>query len=67
MTFSQLPTPCYVVDEALIEKNLEILQGVMDCTGAKILLAQKAFSLYALYPLVGGSLAGATTSYSAEG
>lgn len=62
MTFSQLPTPCYVVDQALIEKNLEILKGVMDRTGAKILLAQKAFSLYALYPLIGSSLAGATAS-----
>lgn len=58
----KLPTPCYVVDEALIEKNLEILKGVADRTGARILLAQKAFSLYALYPLVGKYLAGATAS-----
>ena len=43
-----LPTPCYVVDEALIEENLKILKGVMDRTGARILLAQKAFSMYAL-------------------
>ena len=48
-----LPTPCYVVDEALIEENLKILKGVMDRTGARILLAQKAFSMYALYPLIG--------------
>ena len=38
-----LPTPCYVVDEALIEENLKILKGVMERTGARILLAQKAF------------------------
>ncbi len=62
MKLSQLPTPCYVVDEALIEKNLRILQGVMERTGAKILLAQKAFSLYALYPLIGTYLNGATAS-----
>lgn len=58
----KLPTPCYVVDEAKIEQNLQILKGVMDRTGAKILLAQKAFSTYALYPLVGKYLCGATAS-----
>ncbi len=57
-----LPTPCYVVDEALIEENLKILKGVMERTGAKILLAQKAFSMYALYPLIGKYLCGATAS-----
>lgn len=57
-----LPTPCYVVDEALIEENLKILKGVMDRTGARILLAQKAFSMYALYPLIGEYLCGATAS-----
>lgn len=58
----KLPTPCYVVDEAKIEQNLEILRGVMDRTGARILLAQKAFSMYALYPLIGEYLSGATAS-----
>lgn len=58
----QLPTPCYVVDEAKIEQNLKILRGVMDRTGARILLAQKAFSMYALYPLIGEYLSGATAS-----
>lgn len=62
MQFEQLPTPCYVVDEALIEKNLRILEGVMRRTGARILLAQKAFSMYALYPLIGKYLCGATAS-----
>ena len=62
MRFEELPTPCYVVDEALIERNLEILQGVAERTGAKILLAQKAFSTYALYPMIGQYLSGATAS-----
>lgn len=57
-----LPTPCYVVDEALIEENLKILKGVMERTGARVLLAQKAFSMYALYPLIGKYLCGATAS-----
>ena len=57
-----LPTPCYVVDEARIRRNLEILRGVMDRTGCRVLLAQKAFSCYALYPLIGRYLTGTEAS-----
>ena len=62
MKWPDLPSPCYVVDEALIEKNLKVLRGVMERTGARILLAQKAFSMYELYPLIGEYLCGATAS-----
>lgn len=62
MDFSQLPTPCYVVDRSLLEGNLRILKGVADRSGAKILLAQKAFSMFALYPLIGKYLAGTAAS-----
>ncbi|SHI19952.1 carboxynorspermidine decarboxylase [Sporobacter termitidis DSM 10068] len=55
-------TPYYIVDESLVVKNLEILKSVMDRTGCKILLAQKAFSMFALYPLIGRYLSGATAS-----
>lgn len=57
-----LKTPCYIVDEALIRKNLEILNGVSNRTGCRILLAQKAFSMFSLYPLIGEYLDGATAS-----
>lgn len=57
-----LPTPCYLVDERLLKKNLEILKGVSDRTGCKILLAQKAFSMYHTYPLIRQYLAGTTAS-----
>ena len=62
MRFDELPTPCYVVDEGLIQRNLSILQGVTERTGARVLLAQKAFSMYALYPMIGTYLCGATAS-----
>lgn len=62
MKYEELKTPCYIVDEELVEKNLLILKGVMERTQAKILLAQKAFSMYELYPLIGSYLAGATAS-----
>lgn len=58
----ELKTPCYVIDEDKIEENLKILRGVMERTGCKILLAQKAFSNYELYPLIAKYLCGATAS-----
>ncbi|MBQ1519209.1 MAG: carboxynorspermidine decarboxylase [Ruminococcus sp.] len=57
-----ITTPCYVIDEAKLIKNLEILKGVQDRTGAKILLAQKAFSCYHVYPLIGKYLSGTACS-----
>lgn len=57
-----LRTPAYVVDEAKLVKNLELLQYVQQQTGCKILLAQKCFSMFRLYPLMGKYLAGTTAS-----
>jgi len=55
-------TPYYIVDEALLVKNLERLKSIMNRTGCRILLAQKAFSMYALYPLIGQYLSGTAAS-----
>ena len=60
--YYDLKTPCYVIDEELLIKNLEILKKVKDETGCKILLAQKAFSMYSVYPLIGQYLDGVTSS-----
>jgi len=57
-----LPTPSYVVDETLLKKNLETLKRVSERSGAKILLAQKAFSMFEVYPLIGEYLQGTTAS-----
>ena len=54
--------PRYVIDEAALERNLKILKGVSDRAGVKILLAQKAFSCAAAYPLCAKYLAGTTAS-----
>ncbi len=62
INFDQVSTPCYVVDEGLLKKNLEILQEVMNKTGCEILLAQKAYSMYSTYPLLGEYLSGTTAS-----
>lgn len=60
--FQNIKTPSYVVDKDKLINNLTILKRVQDETGAKILLAQKAFSCFSLYPVVGEYLAGTTAS-----
>lgn len=58
----ELPTPCYLLDEAKLRENGEILAGVQHRTGCKILLAQKAFSAFSVYPMLSEYLAGTTAS-----
>jgi carboxynorspermidine decarboxylase len=62
LDFYALPSPCYLVDERLLVKNLEILYSVQQRTGCRILLALKGFSMYAVFPLVGRYLKGITAS-----
>ena len=62
LDFNALPTPCYVLDERLLQRNLEVLDGVQRRTGCNILLALKGFSMYAVFPLVGRYLKGITAS-----
>lgn len=58
----RVKTPCYIVDEKKLRENLEILKRVQEEAGCKILLAQKAFSMFRVYPLIGEYLAGTTGS-----
>ncbi len=62
LDFNTCPTPCYIVDERLLKRNLEVLKSVQDRTGCKILLALKGFSMHAVFPLVGQYLKGITAS-----
>ena len=62
MRIQDVPTPCYVVDEAKLIRNLELLKKVQEEAGCRILLAQKAFSMFYEYPLIGQYLAGTTAS-----
>jgi len=62
MEMSKLPTPCYVIDVELLKKNLERLDNIQKKSGCRILLAQKAFSAFSLYPLIGKYLRGTTAS-----
>ena len=55
-------TPRYIIDEAALVRNLEILKSVSERAGVRILLAQKAFSCTAVYPLCAKYLTGTTAS-----
>ena len=57
-----MKTPYYLIDEAKLERNLKVLASVRKRARVKILLAQKAFSCYATYPLVAKYLDGTTAS-----
>ena len=60
--FAGLPTPCYVLDEAALRRNGEILRDLAAQTGCRVLLAQKAFSNFNLYPVLAPYLAGTEAS-----
>ena len=60
--FKGLKTPAYVIDEAMLIYDGKILKKVQDKTGCKILLAQKAFSNFNLYPVLEPYLAGTEAS-----
>ncbi len=59
---SRVPSPCFVVDEVAIENNLRILDRVQKASGARVLLALKAFSMFSLAPLIMRYLKGTCAS-----
>lgn len=59
---SGAPIPCYLIDESRLINNLEIIKSVIDRTGCKILLAQKAFSMFSTYPLISEYISGSAAS-----
>ena len=58
----KVPTPCYVCEEALLERNLRLLERVQHESGAKIILALKGFAMWSTFDLVGRYLQGCTAS-----
>lgn len=59
---TRVPSPCFVVDEVAVENNLKILNRVQQESGAKVLLALKAFSMFSLAPLITKYLSGTCSS-----
>lgn len=59
---NRVPSPCFVVDAAAIRRNLAVLRDIRDRSGAKVLLALKAFSMWSLADTIGDYLDGTCTS-----
>ena len=60
--YTEIPSPCFVLEEKLLRANLELINRVQQEAGCKIILALKAFSMYSVFPIVGEYLSGATAS-----
>lgn len=59
---AEIPSPCYVCNEALLEQNLRLMKRVQEQSGASIILALKGFSMWSTFPLVREYLVGCTAS-----
>ncbi len=60
--YSKIPSPCYVLDEQLFRKNLELIQSVGKASGIEIILAFKGFALWSVFPIVREYISGAAAS-----
>lgn len=58
----RVSSPCFVIDEVKIEQNLQILQNIEKKSGAKVLIALKAFSMKSMAPLICKYLTGCCAS-----
>ena len=59
---TDIPSPCYVLEEARLIKNLELMKRVQDESGARIILALKGFSMWSCFDIIKQYLHGATAS-----
>ena len=48
----KVPSPCYVMDEALLRKNLSLIKSVADRAGVEIILAFKSFAMWKSFPII---------------
>ena len=49
--FDLFPSPCYIMEEELLRKNLELIKSVADRTGVEIILAFKSFAMWRSFPI----------------
>jgi len=64
--FNQLPSPCYVLDRKLLDRNLATIDRVRQESGAEIIVALKACAMWSIFPILARHSDGATASSAAE-
>lgn len=62
INYQAIPSPCYVLDEGLLRKNLQLIKSVRDAAGIEIIMAFKAFSMWSAFPIVREYIPKATAS-----
>ncbi|MCD8103093.1 MAG: carboxynorspermidine decarboxylase [Alistipes sp.] len=65
-TACRIPSPCYVLDESLLRRNLSVIKDVADRSGAEIIVALKANATWSVFPVMREYVNGATASSLAE-
>jgi len=60
--YSKVPSPCYVIEEERLRRNLELIKHVSEASGAEIILAFKGFAMWSVFPIVREYIAGAAAS-----
>ncbi|MBP7510179.1 MAG: carboxynorspermidine decarboxylase, partial [Prolixibacteraceae bacterium] len=64
--FSKIPSPCFVIDEHLLEKNLQLIASVKEKAGVEIILALKGFAMWSMFPLIRKYFGSTTASSLSE-
>ena len=66
MNYNNIPSPCYVLEEKLLRRNLELIKSVKEKAGIEIILAFKAFATWKAFPIVRGYIPCSTASSLCE-
>lgn len=64
--YSKIPSPSYVLDEARLRNNLELIKRVKESAGVEIILAFKAFALWKVFPIIREYISFSTASSYSE-
>ncbi len=62
INFTEIPSPCYVLDENILRKNLELIKSVKDRANVEIILAFKSFAMWGAFPIITEYIPTATAS-----
>lgn len=60
--YNAFPSPCYVLDEERLERNLQLISKVQKAAGIEIILAFKGFAMWKAFPVIRQFIQGATAS-----
>jgi carboxynorspermidine decarboxylase len=63
---TKIPSPCYVMEETLLRRNLELIRSVQERAGVNIILAFKAFALWRSFPIIREYIRHSTASSVSE-